>query len=95
MPYKAGISTRVDGVLDVYPLNLPLLKFEPWVLNYLLDEKIYNKYIEKEVRNLNTDINLKNMLDLTPKKLVNLTKDVEKMCSKKFRKRIAESLFAE
>lgn len=79
MRYKKGISPRIDAMMDNYPLNIPMLKFEPWVLNYLVDEKVYKQYIESEVPLISTDINLKNMLNLTPKKLLNLKKDIAKM----------------
>ena len=79
MKYKKGISNRVDTLLDTYPLNIDMLKFEPWILTYLVDDKTYNAYIKSEVPLLSTDISLKNMLNLTPKKLVNLRRDVLKM----------------
>ena len=80
LEYAAGISQRVDDLVNSYPLRIKRLKFKPWMLSFILDENIFEEYMEARVQNKNSDVNLKNMLDLVPKKLAKVQLDVQRMC---------------
>lgn len=80
LEYEAGVSQRVDDLISSYPLRIKRLKFKPWMLRFILDENILEEYMESNVQNKNSDVNLKNMLDLVPKKLAKVQLDVQRMC---------------
>jgi hypothetical protein len=77
--YKQGISVRVDTLISSYPLSIPRLKFKTWMLPHLVNENILQDYLNKSVSHLSSDINLKNMLNLVPKKLAKLQLDIQRM----------------
>lgn len=81
LDYSPGVSRRVDELLNSYPLRIKRLKFKPWMLSFLLDEYVFSEYMESKVQNKNSDVNLKNMLDLVPKKLAKVQLDVQRMCN--------------
>ena len=80
LQYEPGISQRVDALVNSYPLRIKRLKFKPWMLAFVLDESILQEYMDSAVQNKNSDVNLKNMLDLVPKKLAKVQLDVQRMC---------------
>ena len=84
LPYEVGASQSVDDALDSYPLNVPELGFKPWILLKLLNQDTYSRFILENLQFKNSEINLKNMLDLAPKKLAKLTSDVNSMSSKSY-----------
>lgn len=84
LPYVEGASVAVDEALNSYPLNVPELGFKPWILLRLLNHDTYSRFILENLQFKNSEINLKNMLDLAPKKLAKLTSDVNSMSSKSF-----------
>ena len=50
------------------------------MLAFVLDESILQEYMDSALQNKNSDVNLKNMLDLVPKKLAKVQLDVQRMC---------------
>lgn len=84
LPYEAGASNAIDEALGSYPLNVPELKFKPWILLKLLSQDTYARFLLENLQFKNSEINLKNMLDVAPKKLAKLTSDVNSMSSKSY-----------
>lgn len=82
--YVPEVSNHIDRSLEEYPLNIPALGFKPWILKFLLVPEVFNSFILDNLHFKNSDINLKNMLDLPPKKISKLLADVNSMSSKSF-----------
>ena len=84
LPYTEGASIAIDEALASYPLNIQELGFKPWILLKLLSQETYARFLLENLQFKNSEINLKNMLDLAPKKLAKLTQDVTSMSSKSY-----------
>lgn len=70
--YEVGISNVLDEMLRNFPFNQPELSFEPWMLYYAANPKVYQKFIDEQQRGGEESVLLINVLCLTPGKHKNL-----------------------
>lgn len=74
LSYERGKSDIVDGVLDSMPLNLNLLDFKPWMLCFLLDEKLVTEIAGPKFK-------LRDALMMKTKEFSEFAKTVKILCS--------------
>lgn len=85
--YIPGVTSFIDNLVSNFPFNQSEVTFEPWMLPYLVDPKIYKKFLETQGRNSGDAVTLVVALGITPGKYKNLCQAI-----KDFNKRLKEYL---
>jgi len=84
--YREGDSPVIDSVISSSFLKLKRMKFKPWMLKFIIDERTMDEVVQLlPIKGLSSDITLKNILNLTPVKFRKLVQAVETASSSQYR----------
>lgn len=70
--YIKGVSGIIDNILHSFPFNQKEAVFEPWMIVYAANPKIFKLFLSKQQRSTGETINLVSVLGLTPGKYKNI-----------------------